>query len=402
MPRVICVGDPQQSLYRFRGADCRAFERIVSMLQKNGRNVSECQLPRNYRCDKFIIQRARKWVPELEGNSQALGTVDVCTFSEALNRCNNEGVDVSLPDGVDGVRRNLPLSNQDPVSFCFLCRTNKELIVTAYQLTAMGKRCCVLGRESFGEPLKQLVSRLTQVKINTKGEIIEDTQYEDYTGRISDRMDGQGNVIEEGLLTRLAHYRKVQSSKLSKEGYENKLETLIQNCECLEIVATNVKDDKVSSVLLELNKLFTDTPAAGVIVLSTIHRAKGGEWNVVFILRPDLLPFPTAQPNEDGSVSDELQQEYNACYVAATRAKNRLYYIENWPFGNAAHRLLNFDIEDILSVTQYPNANPEEYLQNPVETQYVKGTIPTELDDAEISEPTPYDKQHFVDDKEPF
>ena len=399
MPRVICVGDPQQSLYRFRGADCHAFERIVDMLRRNGRSVTERQLPRNYRCDQLIIQRGRKWVSELEGNSDALGTVDICTFAEALNRCNNEGVDIALPDGVNGARRSLPLPGKDPVSFVFLCRTNKELVVTAYQLTAMGKRCCILGRESFGEPLKQLIAQLTHVRTDERGRIIEDTEHEDYTGRISDKRDSEGNIVEEGLLTRLAHYRKVQTAKLADEGYENKLEVLVQNCECLEVVATHVADDKVTSVLAELNKLFTDEPAPGVIVLSTVHRAKGGEWDVVFILRPDLLPFPTAKPNDDGTVSDEQQQEFNACYVAATRPRHRLYYVENWPFGNMAYRGLHFDREDILAVTQYPDGNPEDYLCNPVETQYTEAKhAPAELNDARVTEPLHYDSEYQEDD----
>jgi hypothetical protein len=158
------------------------------------------------------------------------------------------------------------------------------------------------------------------------------------------------------------------------------------------VVATHVQDDSVATVLRELLKLFSDEPSPGTIVLSTVHRAKGGEWDVVFILRPDLLPFPAAKPNEDGTVSDELQQEYNACYVAATRPRRRLYYVENWPFGNMARRALNFDREDILAVTQYPDADPESYLTDPVTTQYTEGAVLPELDDASITEPVPYDK----------
>lgn len=401
MPRIICVGDPQQSLYRFRGADCHAFKRISTMLNNNGRVVSQKKLPRNYRCDQLIIQRGRKWVPELEGNSQAWGTVDICTFSEALQRANNDGRDIVLPDGIKGERRSLPLPGKNAVQFCFLCRTNKELVVTAYQLIAMGKKCCILGRDSFGEPLKKLIAQLTQIRCDGQNRIIEDTEHENYTNRLSDRRDGMGNVIEEGLLTRLANYRRTQVAKLQDSGYKNKLENLIQNCECLEVIATNIRNDSVVSVLEAINKLFNDTPATGVIVLSTIHRAKGGEWDVVFILRPDLLPFPTAKPNPDGSISDEQQQEYNACYVAATRPRHRLYYIENWPFGMTQYQNLNFDQEDIFAVSQYPDVDPSEYLIDQIETQYTKVSHKN-IEDKEDTQKKDDDVVKFIDDGEPF
>ena len=57
-------------------------------------------------------------------------------------------------------------------------------------------------------------------------------------------------------------------------------------------------------------------------MLSTIHSAKGLEWNVVFV--PHLLDglFPS-----DRSLGDveELEEERRLFYVACTRARSRLY-----------------------------------------------------------------------------
>lgn len=326
--RCIVVGDEKQSLYGFRGADCNAFERIAEMLQSNGRPFSRCELPLNYRCDDMIIQHARQWVPGLKGHSKARGTVDELSFGEAMERANNDGTDIALPDGVDSAPRSLPVDPSKPVSFAFLCRINVPLVVTAYQLIAQGKRVCIIGRSQIGAPLKKLI-------VDLCGEKDDDN----YTNRITDRIGEDGRVIEEGLMSRLVNYYDVQSRKLQNEKYESKLEQLQQNVECIEIIATRVKDDKVTSVLTEIDNLFKDDPDPGVISLSTIHRAKGLEWDVVFILRPDLLPHPAAQPNADGSWSDEQQQEENAQYVAATRPRNRLYYISNWPFGRQGNNL---------------------------------------------------------------
>ena len=64
------------------------------------------------------------------------------------------------------------------------------------------------------------------------------------------------------------------------------------------------------------------TDAKAGITLSTIHRAKGLEWERVWFLRPDLIP------NRFAKEPWMLQQEANLYYVAVTRAKQALYFVE--------------------------------------------------------------------------
>jgi len=315
--RAIVVGDPNQSLYGFRGADAQAFPRIAAMLAANGRGMVERILPKNYRCDAAIIENAQQWVPGIIGNSAALGTVDEINFYGAIERANNNGTDIELPDGIDGQVRSLPLPGKDEVSFAFLCRINLPIIVTAYQLIGAGKRVCIIGRKQIGQPLINLINDVCGTDENDPA----------YTNRIADKMH-EGTSIEDGLLSRLNSYYKMQSEKLQDEKYEAKLEALQQNIECLEVICERVKDNKVSGVIAEIENLFTEDPTPGVISLSTVHRAKGLEWDVVFILRPELMPHPRAKSE------DEIQQEMNACYVGATRPRHRLYYVTDWPFGN--------------------------------------------------------------------
>lgn len=56
-------------------------------------------------------------------------------------------------------------------------------------------------------------------------------------------------------------------------------------------------------------------------VLTTIHGAKGLEAQRIIVLMPELMPSKYAFSDE------ELQQEYNLMYVAATRAIDELYYV---------------------------------------------------------------------------
>jgi DNA helicase-2/ATP-dependent DNA helicase PcrA len=372
MARIICVGDENQALYGFRGADSNAFRSIGEMLSQHG-NVTKKELPINYRCDQLIIKNAQQWVPALRGNSNAKGTVETCLFSDAMERVNNNNTDISLPDGVEGAERTLPLKGKDEVSFAFLCRINLPLIITAYQLIGAGKRCCIIGRNQIGAPLKSIIHTICG----------KDSSETGFTNQISDVCDSDGDIIDKGLMSRLQDYRRIQSSKLATEGHEKKLDNLLQNIECIEVIAERVRDDQVSSVLFEIDNLFVEDRQPGVISLSTIHRSKGLEWDVVFILRPDLLPHPMAKPNPDGSWSSEQQQEQNASYVAGTRARNRLYYVENWPFGT--NKTLNFRAFEPLNDNS--EKNEEELVHNEIEEVYNQ---PIDV----ITE--------FTDDGEPF
>jgi len=62
---------------------------------------------------------------------------------------------------------------------------------------------------------------------------------------------------------------------------------------------------------------------AGSLVLSTVHSAKGLEWEHVFIIYLAEGKFPSAM----AQTSDEIEEERRLLYVAATRAKQHLYLV---------------------------------------------------------------------------
>jgi superfamily I DNA/RNA helicase len=74
-----------------------------------------------------------------------------------------------------------------------------------------------------------------------------------------------------------------------------------------------------------IRTLFGDTKegqAAKVVTLSTIHKSKGREFSVVYLLdKEGTLPSKWARKDW------QLQQEANLEYVAITRAKNCLVYL---------------------------------------------------------------------------
>ena len=62
------------------------------------------------------------------------------------------------------------------------------------------------------------------------------------------------------------------------------------------------------------------------VCLSTVHKAKGLEAEDVYILCPSLMPSPKAR------LPWEMEAERNIQYVAVTRAKMNLYYIDEKKF----------------------------------------------------------------------
>jgi DNA helicase-2/ATP-dependent DNA helicase PcrA len=69
--------------------------------------------------------------------------------------------------------------------------------------------------------------------------------------------------------------------------------------------------------------LSSDDPADDRLILSTVHSAKGLEWHTVFIIWALDGRFPSIHSLHDET---ELEEELRLVYVAATRAKENLFF----------------------------------------------------------------------------
>jgi len=119
---------------------------------------------------------------------------------------------------------------------------------------------------------------------------------------------------------------------LDKTGYttwlndgsdENKQR--IENIEELKSVASQFVELGAfleNVALIESSDKPSSTNLINVVTLMTIHASKGLEFSVVFIVGMEEGLFPHTQSLID---PDELEEERRLCYVAMTRAKERLY-----------------------------------------------------------------------------
>lgn len=116
----------------------------------------------------------------------------------------------------------------------------------------------------------------------------------------------------------------IQSDKLSKVNTDlgrAKHYKYKENFENFLILKHALKPKRIGDLLTMLDNIFKEKD--GAIVLSTIHKSKGLEEDVVYILDEHLIPSKMARSQE------QLIQEQNLKYVARTRAKKELYFINS-------------------------------------------------------------------------
>jgi len=259
--RLFAVGDPCQAIYGFTGADSRALDNIRTEFA-----AETLPLTVTYRCPKSIVQVANQWVDHIQAHESALdGVVDACELQEVAKLA----------------------TAQDAV----ICRNTKPLVELAYNLIRNSVACRVEGR-SIGEGLIKLAMRWKTV--TTVGE----------------------------LETRLEQWAETEIAKHKAKGNDSRCQVVEDQAQTLGVFIMQCEDsDPISTLVAAIRSLFGDTEAGQqkVLTLSTIHKAKGREWNRVF-----ALGMQTYSPSKWAKQSWELAQEDNLQYVQVTRAKQHL------------------------------------------------------------------------------
>lgn len=114
---------------------------------------------------------------------------------------------------------------------------------------------------------------------------------------------------------------EVEKAEKSTKGRnaEAKLIALKDKVECINIIAETASD--INELISKIECLFNDKETK-CISLSTIHKSKGLEADNVFIVIPNKLPLVWKN-----QLDWQYEQEMNLKYVAITRAKKKLYFV---------------------------------------------------------------------------
>lgn len=225
-----------------------------------------------YRCDNSIIELAKTIVPQIEAKENAPeGTV------------NRQAKLAEIQDG-------------DMV----LCRLTAPLVALCMQYIANNVKAYVKGRD-IG---LNLINMIKKTNRRNTIEVLE---------RLNKELDKIANKIIAKTHCSIA------------EAKENSLYTShFDKIRAIEVIAGNLVT--AQAVINRIENIFKDEDRTG-ICLSTIHKAKGLEANNVFIICEDKLLLKRAM-----KVAWTAEQEYNLVYVAYTRAKRYLGFVQDFDF----------------------------------------------------------------------
>lgn len=268
--RLLFVGDENQSIYGFSGADTQSMNKIIERTHATVLPLSIC-----YRCPKSHIDLCASIIPGLEARENA-------------------------PEGkIEHILRE-KLSEYIQPKDLILCRLNAPLVSTCLSLIRDGIRAKVRGSDigtSLSEMIKKLQKQFPKLSIETFIETIND--YRD----LQARMIGVGDDADMKVA---ALDDRVDTIKALYDGYaeENHTHATLEGL-CSYIV-----------------NFFSDEQGS-LVILSTVHKAKGLEENRVFILQPEKMPHPKAKPGW------QMEQELNIKYVAFSRSMDVLYFVHD-------------------------------------------------------------------------
>ncbi len=257
--RLIAVGDPHQAIYGFRGADSESMNQITKRF-----DCKEFPLSTSYRCPRLIVEEAQNYVSHIE----------------------------SSPDAPEGKFERL--SEWGPSTIKpgagILCRNVAPLLVVAFRLIAAGVPVKMLGRE-IGKGL------VTLIKSQRAGDSVP------------------------RLMVKLAEYGDKEIERHLAKGKEELAAAVEDKVECVRVIAESAGVKTVRALISRIESLFDSTKPG--VELATVHKAKGLEWEQVYILdRATKMPSPWARR------AWQKQQETNLIYVAITRSQGELYDIE--------------------------------------------------------------------------
>jgi superfamily I DNA/RNA helicase len=259
--RLCVVGDDRQAIYAFRGAVQDGLQMMKEQLQ-----AAELGLTITYRCPKAVVLMAAQLVPDYRAADSA-----------------PEGLVVTLPEH--------QIVADAKIGDAILSRTNAPLMPLCLSILRRGVAARIEGRD-IGKTLLGIVRRL---KAKSVPDFIRKTE----------------------------KWGDKQRQRVGEVNKEEKLAAIRDQVDLL--IAVSEGCSAVSEIEGRLASLFVDSgsrEAKPAVVLSSVHKAKGLEWDKVWLLNKT---FNRRRPaNARPQTAAEIKEEANIRYVAITRAKSEL------------------------------------------------------------------------------
>jgi len=371
--RNICVvGDDDQSIYGWRGADIRN----ILEFEKDFPGATVIRLEQNYRSTSVILDAANSVIANNQSRKRKKlwtareGGANIRVFHAPDERAEADYICTRILTGIKGGRRY--------DDFAVLYRTNAQSRVIETALAGYGIPYHVYGGLRFYEraEIKDVLAYLRLLYnpaddvallriINVPRRGIGAAAVEELTAAAAARgmplflaaMQGEGlsprirpklteftNKMTELLALRetlpLYEFVREMLKKIEydaylredkKENYEARSENIAELLGALSEFAEGLSGDSAEDPLgayLENVALISDIDGMeegdGTAALMTLHSAKGLEFPVVFIAGMEEYVFPSRRARFETA---KLEEERRLCYVGITRAREELHLL---------------------------------------------------------------------------
>ena len=363
------VGDDDQSIYAWRGAD---IQNIIDF-EKNYKDCRVIKLEQNYRSTQNILDAANTVILNNENRKgkklwTSAGKGDKISIYHASDDRDEAEHAVEI---LSSLKKE---ENMSLCDFAFLYRNHSLSRVIEDTLVRSGIAYKIIGGVRFYERkeikdvlayIHAIVNSADDISIRriinfprrgiggTSIDMLTDISEKTGLGFLeiirSEHIEELGRAKKSlvqfaQLMQMLADYSsqhkasgliaKIVDETGMVEEYmkEGEIEgaTRLENIDELISVAAELEENgEIESVnqFLEYTALITDTDVSDedsdAVTLMTIHAAKGLEFQVVFVTGMEEGIFPKDDPN--GADDGKIEEERRLCYVAITRAKSKLF-----------------------------------------------------------------------------
>jgi len=226
--------------------------------------------------------------------------------------------------------------------------------------------------------------KMTDLEVSAPGRaviarIVDDL---DAMGRLAAKMP-TGRVLYEYAVTCTGYVHRLAASE--EPGDAHRVANIARFFDLVARYGTTAKVDRVPAFVEYLELLIEagDDPATAesdadvdAVRVLTIHKAKGLEFPVVFLVSLVAEKFPSRARREPLALPDALmrdllpsgdfhvQEERRLCYVGMTRARRELYLTGAWDYGGVRRRKVS---RFVLEALDLPRIEPAAIAAAPVQ-----------------------------------
>ena len=420
---IFLVGDEDQSIYRFRGANfhhLREFEERYP-------HTKVITLEQNYRSTQMILNAAneiiarnsskhpkRLWTARQDGDKivyfRAITDGDETLFvASEIERLIMQGLsrdDIAVLYRANALSRrleeslrhcNIPYVVYGGVGF-FKRKEIKDMLAYLKLLIHPSDDWSLL--RVINEPKRGIgpsTIEKMQVMASTQGtslyEVCEQA-IDLFSGKTANSLNAFITSIKElQEMVEEVSLSELLDLVLEKTGYLSMLElsgddgeTRYDNIQELktslsEYSVSEISNSELLALVLEDLALYTDQeqPSDDVVKLMTMHNAKGLEFKVVFLIALEEGIFPSYRSETD----EEMEEERRLMYVAVTRAKDLLYVT------NASVRT-QYGQSQMNPASRFLDEIDESYIERRGKTNYIQASTQVEKTPIKIDADATY------------